>query len=106
MTKAERIGTINRALDPAEIGPFVDALASRIALWPSESINATKQCVIESIDAPIKEALKAEAYWLYQSTSQTPALKRFQKADDDGAQFEMANQNVWPDMLVKIQDIK
>lgn len=35
-------GTIDRALDAAEIGPFVEALAKRIALWPSESINACK----------------------------------------------------------------
>lgn len=33
--EAERIGTINRALDPEEIGPFVDALAKRIALFPA-----------------------------------------------------------------------
>ncbi|MGH1373765.1 MAG: enoyl-CoA hydratase/isomerase family protein [Cellvibrionaceae bacterium] len=103
--EAERVGTINRALDSDEIGPFVDSLAQRIALWPAESINATKQAVYESIDAPIKEALRAEAYWLYQATSQTPALKRFQWADEQGAQFEMDNQRVWPDMLVQIQDV-
>ncbi len=104
--EAERIGTINRALDAEEIGPFVDALAERIALWPSESINATKQAVYESIDVPIEAALRAEAYWLYQATSQTPALKRFAWADEQGAQFDMENQRVWPDMLVKIQDIQ
>ena len=103
--EAERVGTVNRALDAEEIGPFVDALAQRIALWPSESINATKQAVYESIDAPIGEALRAEAYWLYQATSQTPALKRFKWADENGAQFDMDNQRIWPDMLVKIQDI-
>jgi len=103
--EAERVGTINRALDPDEIGPFVDALAKRIALWPSESINATKQAVYESIDLSIEEALRAEAYWLYQATSQTPALKRFKWADKQGAQFDMDNQRTWPDMLVKVQDI-
>lgn len=103
--EAERVGTVNRALDAEEIGPFVDALAQRIALWPSESINATKQAVYESIDVPIDEALRAEAYWLYQATSQTPALKRFKWADENGAQFDMDNQRIWPDMLVKIQDI-
>lgn len=55
-------GTVNRALDADEIGPFVEALAKRIALWPSESINATKQAVYESIDLSIEEALRAEAY--------------------------------------------
>lgn len=103
--EAERVGTVNRALDADEIGPFVDALAKRIALWPSASINATKQAVYESIDLPIEDALRAEAYWLYQATSQTPALKRFKWADEQGAQFDMDNQRVWPDMLVNIQDV-
>jgi enoyl-CoA hydratase/carnithine racemase len=104
--EAERVGTINRALDADEIGPFVEDLANRIALWPSASINATKQAVYESVDLPIEEALRAEAYWLYQATSQTPALKRFKWADEQGAQFDMDNQRVWPDMLIKIQDIE
>ncbi len=104
--QAESYGTVNRALDAEEIGPFVEDLARRIALWPSESINATKQAVYASIDLPIREALREEAYWLYQATSQTPALKRFKWADEQGAQFDMDNQRAWPDMLVKIQDIK
>ncbi len=104
--QAESYGTVNRALDAEEIGPFVEDLARRIALWPSESINATKQAVYASIDLPIREALREEAYWLYQATSQTPALKRFKWADEQGAQFDIDNQRAWPDMLVKIQDVK
>ncbi len=103
--QAEFYGTVNRALDPDEIGPFVEDLAKRIALWPSASINATKQAVYESIDLPIEEALHSEAYWLYQATSQTPALNRFKWADEQGAQFDMDNQRVWPEMLVQIQDV-
>ena len=103
--QAEAYGTINRAFDADEIGPFVEALAKRIALWPSESINACKKAVYASIDLPIEDALCEEAYWLYQSTSQTPALNRFKWADEQGAQFEMDNQRNWPDILVQIQDI-
>ena len=103
--QAEFYGTVNRALDADEIGPFVESLAKRIALWPSESINATKQAVYASIDLPIEEALREEAYWLYQATSQTPALKRFKWADEQGAQLDMDNQRAWPDILVKIQEI-
>ena len=103
--EAERVGTINRALDADEIGPYVDALAKRIAQWPAESINATKQAVYESIDLPIEEALRSETYWLYQATSETPAIKRFKWADEQGAQFDMNNQRRWEDMLVDIQDI-
>jgi enoyl-CoA hydratase/carnithine racemase len=103
--QAAAYGTVNRALDADEIGPFVEDLANRIALWPYASINATKQAVYESIDLPIQDALRAEAYWLYQATSQTPALKRFKWADEQGAQFDMDNQRGWPDMLVKVQEV-
>ncbi|MBU2999992.1 enoyl-CoA hydratase/isomerase family protein [Roseovarius nubinhibens] len=89
---AERLGTINMALDPDEIGPYVDALAHRIAQFPAASINACKQMVYESIDTPIAEALKAEAYWLYQATSKTPAIKRFTIADDQGLEDDIENQ--------------
>ncbi|NEZ66992.1 enoyl-CoA hydratase/isomerase family protein [Leptolyngbyaceae cyanobacterium CCMR0082] len=104
--QAEAYGTINKALDPEEIGSFVEALANRIALWPAESINACKQAVYASTDKPIEAALKEEAYWLYQATSQTPALKRFKWADDNGAQFDMDNQRGWEEALISIQEIK
>ncbi|MFG6095678.1 enoyl-CoA hydratase/isomerase family protein [Leptothoe sp. ISB3NOV94-8A] len=104
--QAEAYGTINKALDPEEIGSFVEALANRIALWPAESINACKQAVYASIDKSIEAALKEEAYWLYQATSQTPALKRFKWADDNGAQFDMDNQRGWEEALISIQEIK
>lgn len=103
--EAATFGTVNRALDADEIGPFVDALAKRIALWPSASINATKQAVYASIDLPIEQALREEAYWLYQATSQTPAIKRFKWANEQGAQFDMDNQRSWPEMLVSVQDV-
>ena len=103
--EAEAYGTVNKALNPDEISPYVEALAKRISLWPAESINACKQAVYESIDKPIEEALTAEAYWLYQATSQTPALKRFKWADDNGAQFDMENQRKWEELVVGAQDV-
>ncbi len=103
--EAEAFSTVNKALEPDEIGPYVEALAARIALWPSESINACKQAVYESVDRPIDDALKAEAYWLYQATSQTPALKRFAWADENGAQFDMDNQRTWENLAVGVQDV-
>ncbi len=103
--EAEAYGTINKALDPAEIGPFVDSLAKRIATFPAESINACKQTVYESIDKPIDEALKAEAYWLYQATSKTPAIKRFSIADEKNLQNDMENQRNWNDLVKGVQEI-
>lgn len=103
--EAEAYGTINKAFDAEEIGPYVDALAARIAKFPAASINACKQTVYESIDRPIDEALKAEAYWLYQATSQTPAIKRFSVADEKGMQLDMDNQRNWSDLVMGVQDI-
>lgn len=89
--EAEAYGTINKALDADKIGTYVEGLAARIALFPADSINACKQSVYGSIDKPIAEALKEEAYWLYQATSKTPAVKRFQIADDKGMQNDLEN---------------
>ena len=104
--EAEAYGTINKALDADKIGPYVDELANRIAKFPAESINACKQAVYESIDKPIEEALKAEAYWLYQATSKTPAIKRFTIADEKGMEHDMENQRNWNDLVMNVQEIQ
>ncbi|MEM1263273.1 MAG: enoyl-CoA hydratase/isomerase family protein [Pseudomonadota bacterium] len=103
--EAAAMGTINKALDPDEIGPYVDRLAARIAQFPADSINACKQMVYESIDKPIDDALKAEAYWLYQATSKTPALKRFRIADEQGLEHDIENQRNWNELVMKVQEI-
>ena len=103
--EAEAMGTINKALNPDELGPYVDKLAERIASFPSASINACKQAVYESIDRPIENALQAEAYWLYQATSKTPAKKRFTIADEKGMQLDIGNQHNWEQLVEQVQDI-
>ena len=103
--EAESYGTINKALEPDEIGPYVDKLAKRIATFPAASINACKQMVYESIDKPIEEALKAESYWLYKATSQTPAVKRFEIANEKKMQLDMNNQKNWNGLVEQVQSI-
>lgn len=103
--EAEAMGTINKALDPEDIGAYVDKLAQRIACFPAESINACKQAVYESIDKPIEEALRAGAYWLYQATSKTPAIKRFTIADEQGLEHDIENQRNWNELVMNVQDI-
>lgn len=103
--EAEAMGTINKALEPDEIDAYVDNLAERIAQFPAESINACKQMVYESIDKPIDEALRAEAYWLYQATSKTPAIKRFALADEQGLEHDLENQRNWNELVMKVQAI-
>ena len=103
--EAEALGTINKALDPEEIGNYVDTLAKRIAQFPAASIKACKRAVYESIDQPIEQALKSEAYWLYQATSKTPAIKRFTIADEKGLEHDLENQRNWSDLVMQVQDI-
>lgn len=104
--QAEAYGTINRALDADEIGTFVDDLATRISKFPSESIEACKRTVLASIDKPIEEAIREEAYWLYQATSKTPAIKRFTMADDTGFQNDIDNQRKFEELLMGLQDVQ
>lgn len=103
--EAESMGTVNKALEADEIDEYVDTLAKRIAQFPAASVNACKQMVYESIDKPIDEALKAEAYWLYQATSKTPAIKRFTAADEQGLQHDIENQRNWNELVMKVQEI-
>ncbi|MEM7477185.1 MAG: enoyl-CoA hydratase/isomerase family protein [Planctomycetota bacterium] len=103
--QAAEYGIVNRALEPEEIGPFVEQLANRIAKFPAESINACKQMVYESIDQPIDSALTAEAYWLYQATSKTPAVKRFAIADEKRMQHDIENQRNWNQLVLDVQEI-
>ena len=104
--EAEAYGTINKALDADKIGSYVEELANRIANFPSASIESCKRAVYASIDRPITDALKEEAYWLYQATSKTPAIKRFTAADESGFQNEIENQRNFNDALISIQAIK
>ena len=76
---AERWGYLNRIFEADEIGPYVEALARRIASFPMEAVRLAKQSV-DSADKPIEEGLKDEAY-LFQKTLRTDGaqanMKRF-----------------------------
>ncbi len=104
--EAEFYGTVNKALDADKIGPYVDELANRIANFPAESIESCKRAVCASIDLSIDEALKEEAYWLYQATSKMPAVKRFAMANEGGLQNDMETQRNWNDVVIRVQEIQ
>ncbi len=104
--EAECYGTINKALDADKIGAYVDALATRISKFPAGSIEACKRTVYASIDLPIEEALKEEAYELYQATSQTPAIKRFTNAYETDFQNNLDNQRNFESLLMDLQEIQ
>jgi len=67
---AERWGYLNRIFDARDIGPFVDALARRIASFPPEAVRLAKEGV-NAADLPLAEGLPHEA-WLFQKTLRLP----------------------------------
>ena len=62
---AERWGYLNRALAADAVGPYVDALARRIASFPRESVRLAKQA-INSADKPLAEGLRDESFLFQQ----------------------------------------
>jgi enoyl-CoA hydratase/carnithine racemase len=70
---AERYGYINRALPPAELRPFVERLAYRIASFPASAIALAKASV-EAASLPAVEGLIEEAHYFNQSVA-TPAAQ-------------------------------
>jgi enoyl-CoA hydratase/carnithine racemase len=67
---AEQWGFLNRALGSDEIGPFVDALAARIASFPKDALELAKEAV-NAADRPLAEGLVEEGY-LFQRLTRTP----------------------------------
>jgi len=73
---AERYGWLNRALPPAELGPFVERLAYRIASFPAEAIALAKASInaAELPTAPLKE--RVEQIMREQNLPRNSALKQ------------------------------
>lgn len=71
---AERWGYLNRALAAADVGPYVDLLAKRIASFPQESVRLAK-AAINSADKPLAEGLRDESY-LFQQLIRTDSGQR------------------------------
>jgi enoyl-CoA hydratase/carnithine racemase len=67
---AERWGYLNRALPPAELRPFVDRLARRIASFPAQAIALAKRAVLAS--EPAWERGLLEESHLFQLLLRTP----------------------------------
>ena len=103
---AEKYGSINRALNPDEIGPFVEELTNRIAKFPAGSITACKRCVIKAVETPIEEGLKEEAYQLGQAMASTPAARRFAFGKEQGIQDNLEAQKNWDKGVMDIQSIQ
>ncbi len=104
--EAEAYGSINKALEPDKIGLYVHDIATRIAQFPFESIQACKKTIYASVNMPIDDCLLFESYELYQATSSTPAIKRFSYAAQTNFQNILYNQKNFQTLLMDLQSIK
>jgi len=93
---AERWGYLNRALPPAELGPFVDRLARRIASFPAEAIALAKRAV-DAADATVVAGLLEEAH-CFNLTLETAAARErmaaFMAAGGQTREVELGLANV------------
>jgi enoyl-CoA hydratase/carnithine racemase len=82
---AERWGYLNRALPPAELGPFVERLARRIASFPAEAIALAKRSV-NAADETVVEGLLEEADCFNRSVATAEARERMRDFMSIGGQ--------------------
>src|SRR3989442_9995588 len=82
---AERWGYLNRALPPAELGPFVERLALRIASFPAEAIALAKAAV-NAAALPTEQGLLEEADCFNRSLGTAAARKRMARFLELGGQ--------------------
>jgi enoyl-CoA hydratase/carnithine racemase len=82
---AERYGYLNRALPAAELGPFVERLAYRIASFPAEAIALAKEAV-DAAGGSVQEGLLEEAYAFARSLATASARARMTRFMDQGGQ--------------------
>jgi len=89
---AERYGYINRALPAAELTPFVESLAYRIASFPAAAIALAKASV-DAAERPTVEGLIEEAHFFNQSLATKDAQERmaaFMAAGGQTREVELA----------------
>jgi enoyl-CoA hydratase/carnithine racemase len=82
---AERYGYVNRALPPEELGPFVDALAYRIASFPADAIAKAKSAIMGG-ETPIVDGLLGESGFFNATLGSPQAEQRMQAFMDVGGQ--------------------
>ena len=82
---AERWGYVNRAMPPDELRPFVDALAARIASYPSDVIAAAKRAVDAAVGNPTA-GLCIENQLFRETLARPAAVERMQSFMQNGGQ--------------------
>jgi enoyl-CoA hydratase/carnithine racemase len=82
---AERWGYLNRIFAADAIGPFVDALARRIASFPVPAVRLAKESV-NAAERPLHEGMLEEAYLFEQLMRTDEARRNMQRFLDIGGQ--------------------
>lgn len=100
---AERYGWVNRALEPEELGPFVDGLARRIASYPAQAIALAKES-LNRADVGLVEGLVDEAHSFNQTLATDSAQARMQRFMEIGGQTPEGEKNL-DDLLAKLADL-
>ncbi|WP_406471371.1 enoyl-CoA hydratase/isomerase family protein [Streptomyces sp. NBC_01615] len=83
---AELYGYINRALPSAELTPFVDRLAHRIATFPTHTIAHVKTAVDVGASSSLSEGLLVEAHESDLSVASIVTRERIAAAMEAGAE--------------------
>jgi enoyl-CoA hydratase/carnithine racemase len=100
--EAERYGWVNRALPPAEIGPYVTRLARRIAGFPSAAIAEIKG-VLAVIERATTEQLVAEQNAFARLLADPAARARMRQFLAQGSQSPSGERTLGAD-LAKLRD--
>ncbi len=75
---AERYGWVNRSLPPEQIGPFVDALARRIASFPAEALAQAKRAVVAA-EGDVASRLELENELFHKTLRDPKAQERMER---------------------------
>jgi enoyl-CoA hydratase/carnithine racemase len=83
--EAERLGWINRALPPGEVGPYVDRLARRIAGFPARAIAEIKN-VMQEVERETTSQLRHEQFFFDRCMSEAETRSMMRRWLDLGFQ--------------------
>lgn len=100
---AEKYGFINRCMPQAQLRPFVERLARRIATFPAEAIALNKVAVDAADHLPIHLGLLEETHTLNQTLVSGEAQRRMKAFLDMGAQTVEFEKHEFATALDKLQ---
>ena len=89
---AERWGFLNRAMSGDSLSAFVDALATRIASFPSAAVREAKRAVNASVERSLDEGLKYESYLfqvLLRDVDAQPSMRQYLDAGGQTRDVEL-----------------